>query len=136
DSGRHGAVRIDDGLALREYLRHVPAGERLILQRLAPYEGKATVLYARMPGAPSGRILSLAIRAGGRCRDARRHITPQLEARLDAIARGMREFHYGRFELRFESFDALAEGEGFLIVEINGVGSEPVGANDPLLPLV
>jgi membrane protein DedA with SNARE-associated domain len=135
DSGRHGAVRIDDVPALREYLRQVPAGEKLILQRLAPHDGKATVLYARMPGAPSGRILSLAIRANGRCRDARRHITPQLEARLDAVARSMHEFHYGRFELRFASPDTLAEGEGFLIVEINGIGSEPPGANDPLLPL-
>ena len=135
DSGRHGAVRVDDVPALREYLRRAAAGEKLILQRLAPYDGKATVLYARMPGAPSGRILSLAIRAGGRCRDARRHITPQLEARLDGVARSMREFHYGRFELRFASSDALAEGEGFLIVEINGVGSEPLGTNDPLLPL-
>jgi membrane protein DedA with SNARE-associated domain len=135
DIGRHGACRIDDVPALREYLRQLPAGEKLILQRWAPHEGKATVLYARMPGAPSGRILSLAVRADGRCRDARRHITPQLEARLDAIARSMREFHYGRFELRFASPDALAEGDGFLIVEIHGIEGEPVGANDPLLPL-
>jgi len=135
DIGQHGACRIDDVPALREYLRQLPAGEKLMLQRLAPHEGKATVLYARMPGAPSGRILSLAVRADGRCRDARRHITPQLEARLDAIARSMREFHYGRFELRFASPDELERGGGFFIVEIGGIGGGVADARHPPLSL-
>ena len=72
------------------------------------------MLYARLPGAPSGRMLSLTFRADGRCRDGRRHITPELEARLDAIARSMREFHYGRFELRFALDRCAQRGEEFL----------------------
>jgi membrane protein DedA with SNARE-associated domain len=136
DIGRYGGVRrIDDVPALREYLRQFPVGENLILQRLVPYGGQATVLYARLPGAPSGRILSLAVCEDGRYRDARQHITPELEARMDAIARGMREFHYGRFELRFASPDDLRQGENFRIVEINGIGGEAFDARDPLLPL-
>jgi membrane protein DedA with SNARE-associated domain len=121
DSGRRCARRIDDVSALREYLRHVPPGEKLILQRLVSHPGVASALYARLPGASSGRILSLALRTDGVDRDARQHITPELEARLDAVARGMREFHYGRFALRFASIGELMRGENFTIIDISGV---------------
>src|SRR5207253_3675040 len=47
------------------------------------------------------------------------------------IARSMPEFHYGRFDLRFESIEALRRGEDFSIVEINGIGSEAIHAWDP-----
>ena len=139
-----GARRIEDLAALREYLRAFPAGEKLMLQRFVPHGGEATVLYARLPGMQSGRILSLTFRYGshltgaGRAlyRDARRYITPELEARLDGIARSMHEFHYGRFDLRFASSDELMRGEHFCMVEINGIGSEANHACDPSLPLI
>jgi membrane protein DedA with SNARE-associated domain len=133
DIGRHGVCWIDDVPVLREYLRHFPRGEKFILQRFVPHAGEAALLYARMPGAPSGRILSLTFRVGGICRDARRHITPELEARLDAIALGMREFHYGRFDLRFASTAELMRGENLSIVEIGGIGGRGNHAWDPLL---
>ena len=34
------------------------------------------------------------------------------------IARSMREFHCGRFDIRFESVEALKRGEKFSIIEI------------------
>jgi membrane protein DedA with SNARE-associated domain len=193
----YGVRRIDDVRALRDYLRDFPSGARLILQRFVPHAGEAALLYARMPGAPNGRILSLAFRyyphvigdghsclrelirkdararrkarlhlghdpthqalttgdldripasgevvqialigsprAGSLHRDARRYITPQLEARLDAIARGMSEFHYGRFDLRFASAEDLMRGENFSIVGISGIGAAAVDAWDPQL---
>jgi membrane protein DedA with SNARE-associated domain len=135
DIGRHAACRIADIAELREYLRHFPGGEKLILQRLVPHAGKAAVLYARLPGAARGRLLSLTLRTDGVCRDGRRHITPALEARLDAVARSMREFHCGRFDLRFASIDALERGEDFVIVEICGLGGVLDRAWDPAMPL-
>jgi membrane protein DedA with SNARE-associated domain len=142
DLGGAGARRIDEVAQLREYLRHVPAGEKLILQRLAPEAGVATVLYARLPGARSGRILSLTVRqhrtaGGGRAcyRDARRCITPELEAVIDAIARAMPEFHYGRFELRFASPEELMRGTRLSIIEINGVTGTAKETWDPSLKL-
>lgn len=135
DAGRHGAVRLDDVPAVREYLRHFPPGEKLILQRFVPYSGEATVLYARLPGRRSGRILSLSLRADGRWRDAWRHVTPELEARVDAIARSMREFHYGRFRLRFASIDELMRGESFSVVEIRGISGGMMYDCEPSLPL-
>ena len=136
DVGRHGAVRLDDVPALREYLRRCRPGEKFILQQFVPYRGEAALLYARLPGSQSGRILSLNFRADSHWHDAWRHVTPELEAGIDAIARGMREFHYGRFYLRFDSTDDLMRGENFSVVEITGISGG--GANPdcgPSLPL-
>jgi membrane protein DedA with SNARE-associated domain len=134
DSGRRCACRIEDVSALREYLRHFPAGEKLLLQRLVSHPGEVTALYARLPGTSSGRLLSLTLRAHGVCRDARQHITPELEARLDAVARSMREFYYGRFVVRFASIDELMRGESFSIIEISGVSGAD-RRREPALPL-
>ena len=135
DSGRRCACRIDDVSALREYLRDFPAGEKLILQRLVSHSGEVTALYARLPGTSRGCLLSLTLRTNGHYRDARQHITPELEARLDAVARSMREFHYGRFALRFASLDELMRGQSLSIVEISGVGGTDNRHCEPALPL-
>lgn len=84
-----------------------------------------------------GEVVRIALignqRAGALYRDGRRHITAALEARFDAIACSMREFHYGRFDLRFESLEALVRGEDLSIVEINGIGGEAIDCWDPHL---
>jgi hypothetical protein len=47
-----------------------------------------------------------------------------MEAQFDAIAKRLPEFHFGRFDVRFESFAEVQRGCGFTIVEINGAGAE------------
>ena len=47
----------------------------------------------------------------------------------------MREFHYGRFRLRFGSIDELMRGENFSVIEINGIRSGTNRDCDPALPL-
>jgi hypothetical protein len=59
-----------------------------------------------------------------------------LEARIDAIAAGYRdarggEVDFGRFDLRYETDEALRQGRGFGIVELNGVSSESTNLYDP-----
>jgi hypothetical protein len=86
-----------------------------------------------------GELVRLAfigsMRVGGLYRDARQFITPALSQRFDAIARSMPEFHFGRFDIRFESLERLQAGEDFSIIEINGAGSEAIHAWDPEVPL-
>jgi membrane protein DedA with SNARE-associated domain len=195
----HGVRRIDNRNQLADYIADFPQGHTLMLQRYVPYAAEAAVLYARLPGDTSGRILSLTLRyfphvvgngsmtvrrligsdararwksalhlgidsthcgvdpfdldripargevvrmalignqrAGALYRDGSRHITTALEARFDAIARGMTEFHYGRFDLRFDTVEGLMCGEDFSIVEINGIGGEAIDCWDPRLPV-
>ena len=87
--------------------------------------------------AERGEVVRIALignqRAGGLYRDGHRHITPQLEARFDAIACSMTEFHYGRFDLRFDTIEGLMRAEDFAIVEINGIGGEAIDCWDPHL---
>ena len=45
-----------------DYIADFPAGATLMLQRFVPYAAEAAVLYARLPGEASGRILSLTLR--------------------------------------------------------------------------
>ena len=89
----------------------------------------------RVPAA--GEIVRIALignqRAGALYRDGRVYLTRLLEQRIDDIARSMCEFHYGRFDLRFESLEQLGRGENFSIVEINGIGGEAIDAWDPNL---
>lgn len=111
---------------------------RLHLGLQGRHEGMAPDALNRVPGA--GEVVRLAfigsIRVGGLYRDASEHITPALEARFDAISRSMREFHYGRYDIRFASVERLREAEDFRIIEINGAGSEAISAWDPETPLL
>ncbi len=87
-------------------------------------------LAGRLDTVPaSGERVRLVL-AGNHCRgsifrDGTSEITPALTARLEAIARDMPEFHFGRFDVRFDSLAALRRGERFAIIEVNGAGSEP-----------
>lgn len=118
--------------------------ERLILDH-PRYRCQAPVFFARFADASTfvpgpGERIRLA-EAGNHCqgtlfRDGADLITPELEARIDAIAAsycgpGGGEFDFGRFDLRYESEEALRRGEGFGILELNGITSEATNLYDP-----
>ncbi len=69
-------------------------------------------------------------------RDGTHLITPAMEDRFDAIGRSIPGFHFGRFDVRFPSFDGLQRGDGFVIVEINGAGAEMTHIWDRRTPLL
>ena len=100
-----------------------------------PRAGRVPHLYlprlaGRLEQVPaSGERVRLVL-AGNHCRgsifrNGTPEITPALTARLEAIARDLPEFHFGRFDVRFDSLPALRRGERFAIIEVNGAGSEP-----------
>lgn len=49
---------------------------------------------------------------------------PGLLQRLQDIADSMTDFHFGRFDIRYNSLEALKHGRDLRIVEINGAGAE------------
>jgi len=87
-----------------------------------------------------GEAVRLAV-AGNHCQgtrfaDGSDLITPALEDAIDAIARDFRSpagaaLDFGRFDLRYESDEALRRGEGFGIVELNGTLAESTNLYDP-----
>lgn len=52
-------------------------------------------------------------------------VTEQLQATFDRIASQIPGFHFGRFDLRCQSYEDLEKGKSFKILELNGAGAEP-----------
>jgi hypothetical protein len=131
------------GLALRYFPQVTGDGQRTVADLIAasPRAGRLMVSQAhecvadlsRVAGA--GEVVRLSTigstRVGGLYRDGGAWITPQLTAAIDAIARDMPSFHFGRFDVRFDTLAHLGAGRGFTIMEINGAGSEAIQAWDP-----
>lgn len=74
--------------------------------------------------------------AGNHCQgtlflDGAALITPELERRIDAIAKYFDGFYIGRFDVRYSSVDAFKRGAELAIVELNGVTSESTNIYDP-----
>lgn len=77
---------------------------------------------------------------GSRFRDGADLMTPELATAIDRLASGFRGVNagpldFGRFDIRYTSEEALRRGEGFAIVELNGVTSESTNIYDPSWPL-
>lgn len=131
------------GLALRRFPQLLGDGRRCLaeliaadprLQRLGR-DGLHRIELDLQQVPPAGTRLRLSTigstRVGGLYRDGEALITPALVAAIDAIARDMDRFHFGRFDVRYASEAALMRGEGFSIIEVNGAGSEAIEAWDP-----
>ena len=110
---------------------HLPYLRHLYLHRHA----------ARLASVPhAGEAVRLAFAGshsrGAIFRDGTPLVTPAMEARFDAIASALPEFHFGRFDIRFPSFAELQQGRGFTIVELNGAGAESTHIWDRKTPLL
>ncbi len=131
---RPGAAR---GRILAMTLRHGPHvvgdGARSVADLAG---GAGGACGARVPAAGERVMLTTvaSLRVGATYEDATALLTEALQARVDAIARSMPEFHVGRFDVRFGTMPALQAGT-FQIIEVNGAGSEAIHLWDPALPI-
>lgn len=111
-----------------------------LIWRHPRYRMQARVFLARLNGQThrtpaAGERVPLAI-AGNHCqgtlfRDGQRLWTPQLEQRIDEVARGFDGFFFGRFDVRYADEADLMAGRGFAIIELNGATSESTNLYDP-----
>ena len=131
---RHRPVILGDGRATLEELigRERRTRRALSLFRAVLPPGA----LARVPVAGEHVILSTvaSTRVGARYEAAPHLITQRLETTLNAIARSMGDFHFGRFDVKFTSEADLAAGR-FVIIEVNGAGAEAIQHWDPRLSL-
>ena len=61
--------------------------------------------------------------------------TPALTASVERFARSIPDFYFGRIDVRFSALPALLRGDGFRVIEINGVGSEATHIWDATMTL-
>lgn len=120
-----------------KYFPYVHGDGRRTLRELImddPRAGKLSHLYlrrhtARLDLVPARGVAIRLAFAGSHSRGAifrngTHLVTASMEAAFERIARRLPEFHFGRFDVRFENFSDLQQGTGFTIVEINGAGAE------------
>lgn len=134
DSGsRAGAVR---SITLK-YFPYVIGDGRSTLQALIladPRAGQVPHLYlgrnahrldwVPMDGEPVRLAFAGSHSKGAIFRDGSHLITPAMSAAFDTVARAIPDFHFGRFDIRFDDYRNLQQGQGFTILEVNGAGAE------------
>jgi membrane protein DedA with SNARE-associated domain len=97
--------------------------------------GRIAALYRKQLGPDAAKIPAKGeevrlVFVGNHCkgsifRDGGRLITPLLTRWIDEVARGIPDFYFGRFDLRFASLGGLQAAEDLTLIEYNGSGSEP-----------
>jgi hypothetical protein len=120
-----------------KYFPHVTGDGQRTLRELIladPRAGQLSHLYfkrhtARLDEVPAtGQSIRLAFAGshsrGAIFRNGTHLVTPEMEAAVDDISRRLPEFHFGRYDVRFERFADVQRGCGFTIVEVNGAGAE------------
>jgi hypothetical protein len=68
---------------------------------------------------------------GAKFIDASHWKTPALENTIEAICSHVPNFHFGRLDIKYNTFEELERGENFSIIELNAAGSEPTHIYDP-----
>lgn len=68
---------------------------------------------------------------GARFIDLSHRISPDLNDRMDRIAEQIPGFCFGRFDIRYRNWEAFLHGTDFMVIEVNGAGSEPTHMYDP-----
>ena len=58
------------------------------------------------------------------------HISEKLTATFDKISHQIDGIYFGRFDIKYDSFEALEAGKSFKIIELNGVIAEPTHIYD------
>ena len=87
----------------------------------------------RVPADGETLVLAVAGNHAQGCifRDGAHLITPELEERVDQIAKAFDGFYFGRFDVRYSDPEAFRRGEDFGIVELNGATSESTNIYEP-----
>lgn len=102
-------------------------------------------LYLERFGSDADRILAVGERrslvfSGNHCqgaifRDGTHLATPELRETIDAVARSMPGFYFGRFDIRFSNLERFLLAKDMTIIEINGAGGEATHIWDPATSL-
>lgn len=115
----------------------IDSDDRAVLMRSA-YRASLGDRVSEVPAA--GETVKL-VEIGSHCRgavflDGSWVWTEALERAFGRVAEGFDGFCFGRYDVRVESIEAFQRGQGFTIVELNGVTAEATHIYDPRTRLV
>ncbi|MBS1934018.1 MAG: D-alanine--D-alanine ligase [Bacteroidetes bacterium] len=55
----------------------------------------------------------------------------KLVVMIDELCRQIKDFYFGRLDIRYNDWEELKDGKNFCVIEVNGAGSEPTHIYDP-----
>lgn len=68
---------------------------------------------------------------GAKFVDISHQLNDALTKTINEICTPMEDFHYGRLDVLYHTFDDLCQGKNFSVIEINGAGGEATHIYDP-----
>ena len=120
---------VGDGLrTIEELLRDNPRYFLQLNRLKKEYPGKLSEIPAKYQVETISEIGNHA--QGSMFRDFSALISPELTKTINQLANNLEGFNFGRFDIRFNSWEELERGENFAIIEVNGSGSEPTHIYD------
>ena len=140
---RHGRIT---SLTLKYFPKVVGDGERTLGELIlddARINKRAHIYLRRnkknlgevVPRGTVVRICSVGNHVRGAVfADGNEYITPDMVLAFDAISKDIKDFYFGRFDVRFPTLADLQAGTDFTIIEYNGASSEPTHVRDPKTP--
>ncbi|MBP6389364.1 MAG: hypothetical protein KA175_07405 [Flavobacteriales bacterium] len=133
-TGKRMLTAVGDGQRTVEQLLAMEYRGRKQIERLRGYRQE---LLARVPAKDEEVVVEPI---GNHCRGALFHdawalFTPSLERAIDELLAEAEGLYYGRVDVRAESEEALRAGR-FIVLELNGVSSEPGHIYDPSYSLM
>lgn len=118
---------------VRQLVQRIPRAKK----QLARLEQRADIDLGRIPDP--GEVVRLSFAGnhsfGTTFINANHLVDNTLTEIFDNLCRSIDGFYFGRFDIRCRSMDALKAGN-FMILELNGVGSEPLHIFDPSEKLI
>ena len=127
---KKGIQIIGDGIhSLKELIL---ASERYAVHLTHLEKDSSLNLNEILPNGSTKEISSIGNHArGATFYDVSFRNNSKLEAVLETISNQIEGYYYGRFDIKFNSWEELEKGIAFSIVELNGANSEPTHVYDP-----
>jgi len=131
------------GIVRKEFLTVMGNGshtmEELLLQddrALLQINSLRAMYGSRLQEVPADGEKRVVVPYGNHARGAKflddSHLADeQLNETIDHICRQIKDFYFGRLDIRFNSWEELRQGKNYCVIEVNGAGSEPTHIYDP-----
>jgi hypothetical protein len=133
-----GVAKIDTVIELATYLQSAPTD--VLIQQIVEAKFEFAAVWYRLPNAPTGKILGLALRsrdknnlANTTCLNLDFKIDDRLHQAFEPLTADLTDVFFGRFDLIADSVEAIREGK-FHIVEMNGAFAMPLQLYDVSMP--
>jgi hypothetical protein len=131
------------GIVQKEFLTVTGDGTSSILALMQ--QNKRAILQIPQLKKNSPELLSIVLKAneekvivpygnharGAKFLDYSHKITPTLTNAINDICTKIDGFYFGRIDIMYNNWESLEQGKDFLIIEVNGSGSEPTHIYDP-----